>query len=166
MMNYLFCFETKYPNYFVNEQGDVFSTKSGDIKKLKTAMGGRYLSVVIWNNHKRKVMSVHRLVAETFIPNPDNRPEVNHKNGIKWDNRVENLEWVTKSENMNHAILNGLSNSIGETHYGAKLTEEQVIQIRELYATKKYTQRQLGKMYGVCFQHISKIVNNKQWKHI
>jgi DNA-binding XRE family transcriptional regulator len=67
---------------------------------------------------------------------------------------------------MNHAILNGLSNSIGETHYGAKLTEEQVIQIRELYATKKYTQRQLGKMYGVCFQHISKIVNNKQWKHI
>ena len=159
MMNYLFCFETKYPNYFVNEQGEVFSTKRGGIKKLKI--------------HTRKIGYqtcvlgyVHRLVAETFIPNPDNRPEVNHKNGIKWDNRVENLEWVTKSENMNHAILNGLSNSIGETHYGAKLTEEQVIQIRELYATKKYTQRQLGKMYGVCFQHISKIVNNKQWKHI
>lgn len=67
-----------------------------------------YVSVGLRNNNIRKYYSVHRLVAEAFIPNPENKLEVNHKNGIKTDNRVENLEWVTHSENQCHSykVLN------------------------------------------------------------
>lgn len=162
--------ETQYPNYFVNEQGNVFSNKSGGIKKLKTDNHSReYVKVTIYNNGKQKTMYVHRLVAQTFIPNPDSKPEINHINGIKSDNRVENLEWSTPKENTKHAYATGLrvaSPSLGENNGSSKLTEKQVLEIRELYSTKKYTTRGLGKMFDVSNQLISSIVNNKRWKHI
>lgn len=68
----------------------------------------RYSDVSIENNNKRKHFTIHRLVAETFIPNPENKREVNHINGNKSDNNIMNLEWVTTSENMIHSFNNGL----------------------------------------------------------
>lgn len=162
-----FMTQTQYEDYFVNESGDVFSMKKGNIKKLKGNNAAKgYLQVCIWNNNKAKFVYVHRLVAQTFIPNPDSKPEVNHKNGIKTDNRLENLEWNTSKENINHAHKLGLSNAIGENHGMAKLTEEDVLQIRELRSKKTFNQTKLAEMYGVSNQLISNIINNKRWKHI
>lgn len=95
-----------FPGYFVSDCGDVFSKKSGNLikKSLICNKTTGYQAVMFWNNKKRYFKSVHRLVAEAFIPNPENKKDVNHINGIKTDNRVENLEWNTRSENIKHSF--------------------------------------------------------------
>ena len=93
-----------YPDYYVTDTGIVYSRKSGRFKRLaQTDDGHGYAKVSLCNNTKPKVVKVHRLVAQAFIPNPENKPQINHKNGVRNDNRVENLEWCTNGENSKHS---------------------------------------------------------------
>lgn len=151
-----------YPDYDVNTSGVVRSWKSGAPVILhQTPSKQGYLTVHLRCNGKEKTFKVHRLVAEAFIPNLDNKPQVNHINGIKTDNRVENLEWVTNAENQKHAYDTGLSHQ-GEEHGRAKLTNEQVIYIRD--NPDNLTGRALAAMFDVTATAISNIRRGKSYK--
>jgi hypothetical protein len=93
--------------YQVSNLGNIKSVKRNIILSPKNNHDG-YLRIQLWKNNKALFVSIHRLVAEAFVENKENKPFVNHINGIKNDNILENLEWVTQQENVQHAWKNGL----------------------------------------------------------
>ncbi|ELH4364661.1 HNH endonuclease [Salmonella enterica] len=155
--------------YAITTDGRVYSHSRVDTRgKLRKGRwlkprehGGGYLQVSLCDKGKVKQRYIHRLVAITFIDNPRSHPQVNHINGIKTDNNTSNLEWVTPSQNMLHAHESGLQVAIkGEGHYRAKLTTEQVSEIR---SCKSMSRSDMARKYGVDPSQISNIINNKRW---
>lgn len=135
----------------------------GKIIKQSVCIG--YLKITLYKNKKPTSFRVHRLVAQHFIPNPENKPEVNHLKGDKKDNRFWMLEWNTRAENGQHSYDNGLQVSKkGSEVNGAKLTEEQVLEIRKI--GKSMTLKELGSIYNVSISCISSILNNKIWTYL
>ena len=115
-----------------------------------------YCLAHLYIQYQRKAIPIHRLVALAFIPNPSNKPQVNHKDGNKQNNKVDNLEWVTKAENGKHAFRNGFLKLPPP-----KLNQEDVIKIGELYP--RFSQRKIAKIFNVSRGTISDVINKKYW---
>lgn len=147
-------------NYSVSNLGNVKNKNTGKILAKYVGISG-YERVCLYE----KVKKVHRLVAEAFIPNPNNKNEVNHKNMVRTDNHVLNLEWVTRSENIKHGLkFRGISYK-GEKNHNSKLTAKDVGFIR-LLSNKGYSYRHIAKEYGVTRGCIAKIVRKETWNHL
>ena len=167
-----------FPNYLISNKGNLKSVKTLKNVKLFTKDDG-YVSYTLRLDNKGYYKYIHRLVAEAFVDNPNNKGQVNHINGIKGDNRAENLEWVTPAENIRHAIDTGLLKykkkekeiknskySLGEEANGSKLTPEKVIEIRVLWELREFKQVELAEKFGVDNSTINDIIRRKRWKHI
>lgn len=140
--------------YEVTSRGLVFSNKRKSKVRLIGKVGREgYNTIMFTVNGKRIYKNAHRIVAESFIPNPNNYPQVNHKDGNKLNNSVENLEWVSPSENLLHARNLGLLNT-------CKITNE----IAELIRNEKGTHREIASIYGISKTQVGLIKQNKRWK--
>jgi len=146
--------------YEVSDQGRVKGPK-GFVKPKPTNRG--YIRTELWQSGTRWRPSLHRLVAEHFIPNPRQCPQVNHKDGDKTNNAVNNLEWCTASENALHAVQ--LHARYGEKASTAKLTEREVIAI-SVMLNKGVPGKWLADVFGVTNAQISNIRNCQQWQHV
>jgi len=181
---------SKYPKE-LNIEGEIWKDIEGYNGKYQVSNFGRIKSIIPWNgtnerilfqqnlhgyyrvglylNKKNKHSSVHRLVGQAFIPNADNLPYINHKNGHTLENFVENLEWVTPQQNIQHAFRTGLydlEKRKGERNPQSKLTEEKVREIRQVYDGKENNYKNLGKKYDVSSVLIRYVVKNMYWKHV
>jgi uncharacterized cupredoxin-like copper-binding protein len=144
--------------YYVSEDGKVFRDGK-ELKQTITERGYHRIKLSF------KTIRVHRVVAELYIPNPDNKSDVNHKDGNKSNNSVSNLEWLTHKENMEHAKINNLMIK-GENHPKCKLNKKQVeyIKINYIPGHKEYGMRALARKFNVSKQPIHDIIYNKTWK--
>ena len=129
----------------------------------KTLSG--YHFVKFTYNGKKPCPKRHRLVAEAFIPNPENKPEINHVDGNKDNNHVSNLEWCTGQENKDHAIKNGLT-ARGVRNCKSKITPKEVKEIRKMYSTGDYYQKDIANVFGLKQSQVSKIILKHSWSHI
>ena len=152
-----------FEDYSVNKNGEVYSLKFNKIKKLKNKLTGRkYFFVGLCGSGKKpKHKSIHRLVAQVFLPNYSEKLEVNHINGVKTDNRLENLEMVTSSENKRHAYRIGLKTNLkGEKNPRCKISNAVVELIKNM--KNIMTQDELANIFGISGAHISMIQTGKK----
>jgi HNH endonuclease len=151
----------KDTEYFVTEDGRLF--RNGRQLKTNISKGG-YKKLVISNNSLLESVTIHRLVAETFIPNPENKCCVNHKDGNKLNNHHTNLEWVSNSENQLHRF-HILGKGSKENAYQSKLTNEDIQYIRQNYIPrhKEFGQNALARKFDMNQKSIWCIIHHKTW---
>lgn len=150
-----------FDRYYCDKLGNVFSLVSGSSKKLKPSLKSNgYHSVCLYKDGKQSTRSIHRLVMESF--HGKSELEVNHKNGDRLDNRLSNLEFVTKTDNENHARKILGKNFRGERNGQSKLKKSEVLQIKKL-AQDGVRYNDISAEFGISIAQISRIKNNKRW---
>lgn len=151
--------------YRIDKEGNVYSPYTGWHLISVQEIPKGYLRVGLMTNRGRKFFMIHRLVLEAYQPRKDSlQLQVNHKDGDKHNNTLENLEWCTGSENMAHAHRTNLINRAkGERVGGVKLTEKEVLEICEFIQSGTDSLTSIGKKYGVSKYCISDIKRKRSW---
>ena len=150
--------------YEVSNLGRIRYKETGRIRRTDFPSSKYCLINARVNGGAQKQYLVHRIVAEAFLEKPEGCDFVNHKNGIKKDNRVDNLEWCTRQQNEDHAFKTGLKNSTGSNNTMSKLDENKVEQIKKLLKHK--SNKEIAQKFGVHRVTICRIRNGKIWTHV
>ena len=155
-----------YPdNYWITSEGEVVTKKTGLHRKFRKTWDG-YYDVTLWKDGKGHTKRVHRLVAEAFLPNPENYPVVNHKDGNKLNNNIDNLEWTTVQMNTIHSYANGLQNPVRSSQHGrSKYNEEEITQVCELLQNGHSCEFVSDKT-KVSLRVVQSVNTKQNWKHI
>lgn len=152
--------------YEVSNYGEIRNKLTGKNRKLSLNKQGYYYCVISRGRKRKLFIKVHRAVAENFVDG-DKNLVINHKDCDKTNNYFENLEFCTVAENNKHARENGLVKyQVGSECHKAKLSNEEVIKIREIYKTGEYTQKEIANMFKINADSVCLIVHNKIYTNI
>lgn len=171
--------EEIWEQYYVNKYGYISVSNLGNVKNKHGRLLSKrqksdplnpyyYIRVNYTENGERKIWQqyIHILVAKCFIDNPENKPEVNHKDANKLNNCVDNLEWNTRLENMAHAASHGLmGDKHGENNGRHRLIADDVPLIKELY-NQKIPIAEIARKFNVGWTTISHVIKNETWTNI
>lgn len=153
-----------YNTYYINRNGNILSFKKNKKKILKPSINkDGYERVCLIENKKNKNFFIHVLSAITFLNEYKESLEVNHINGIRNDNRVENLEVCTRSENILHSFKFGKKSNKGEKNPNKKISKEAAMTIRFFQQHKIIKSKYLSYCYNISIGHVNFIKNNKSW---
>ncbi len=134
---------------------------------LNPSITDGYYTVTLCKCGIAKTKRIHIIVAKTFHPNPENKPQVNHKNGNKLDNHKDNLEWNTAKENKHHAIYVLKAYSHGVNHHDAKINDSIVRHVRKTFADNpNINKAQLARDNGIDPRNLGKLLSGKAWRHV
>lgn len=150
-------------DYIIYDDGRLYNKTTGNEIKGHIAKNTGYVVVRVGKKENATHMYLHRIILESFQPIDNKDLTVNHINHIKTDNRLCNLEWITREQNASESYIWGHPN-IGETNKNAKLTTEDVIKIKTML--KKYPVKEIAKIFHVNYTTISDIKNKRSWVHI
>jgi hypothetical protein len=157
-----------HPGYYCDANGIIYSTKRGEARVLKSKIartGYEQVPLSLGQRGRYRHALVHRLVLETFQGPAPEGWTCNHKNGNRSDNRLSNLEWMSRVENERHARTVLGKKLYGHYHPGSKLTPNDVVEIRALKASGS-TYNELSKRFGVGISQLARIVKGEKWGHI
>lgn len=151
-----------FPNYLINTDGIIMNDKYRVISAYTDRYG--YKACTLFNNKIKKNRTIHSLVLEAFLRERKNGEQVNHINGNKEDNSLENLEYCTASENLKHAYKNGLKSARGSKNSQSKLSEKDVLEIKLLLG--KISQKEIAIKFNIDQSTVSNIKTGKLWSHV
>lgn len=146
----------EFENYRITTEGTILLPNNKI--KIATKNNKGYLRISLSKNGTKKTFSIHRLVALHFIPNPNNYSQVNHIDGVKINNSIENLEWVSCKDNIIKSFELGLSNYKGERCGRCKFPDSVINNIRSSFSQGK-TRHEIALFYGISYSHIVSIIN-------
>lgn len=141
----------EFPSYIITSEGEIINNKGIKLNIGKRKTNSGYIQVRLSRKGKYYYRYLHRLLASSFIPNPNNYRTVNHKNGDKLDNRLDNLEWASDEQQQRHAFLKSLKSS------GNSFTDEQLYDIYTMFFKKRITPYNISILLNRPFGTIKKI---------
>ena len=153
-----------FDSYIVTKEGSIISKFTGKEKSFHSCKKG-YQRCCLTVDGKKKSFLVHRVVALVHLPNPENKPQINHKDGNKKNNNVWNLEWTTDKENVEHSVATGLVKR-GKERPNAKLSDEEVLELRRLREEEHLTYYELGRRFNIAYQTAHKVCTRQIYTHI
>ena len=151
--------------YKISNLGRVWHKKNKYYVSISSPKGS-YKMLRLTTDEGSKVKRLHRLLAKAFIPNPNNKECINHKDGNKLNNDLSNLEWISRGDNIRHAFDIGLVDNSGENSHNSKLKDDIVLEMRNAYNLGCFSFAELGSAYGVTRSVAWKAVSGHTWSHI